>query len=82
MWGDHDSATQRAPDAARKTLKTLATSNGKSLQLLARLIDRSPSYLEQYLNCGWPRFLPDDECRILARHFGIEEQTLARPARR
>lgn len=52
---------------------------GISLSELSRLIDRNPSYLQQFVRKGSPRKLEETDRRTLARFFGVDESELGAP---
>jgi len=60
----------------RAGLVALARSRGHSLAALSAMLGRNQAYLNQYVNRGTPRLLPERERRLLAVHFGVEETVL------
>lgn len=76
--GDYDTGM----DAVRQVLTAAAKREGASLIGLSRLLGRNGSYLQQFVNRGSPRVLPERERAILADYLGLAEETLGgRPAR-
>lgn len=63
----------------RARLLALSTERDVSLSALSRLIDRNPTYLQQYVRKGSPRKLEETDRRTLARFFGIDEHELGAP---
>lgn len=61
---------------ARQTLELLCRERGQDYASLSRLIGRNSAYIQQFIRRGTPRRLPEQERRVLARHFGIAEQLL------
>ena len=61
---------------ARQVLEQLCRERGQDYAGLSRLIGRNSAYIHQFLRRGTPRRLPEQERRLLARHFGIAEQLL------
>lgn len=65
-----------SPERARQNLAKLATERADSLAALSRLIGRNAAYLQQYTTRGSPKRLAEDDRRILAQHFAINEREL------
>lgn len=63
----------------RLRLLELAEGRDVSLSALSRLIERNPSYLQQYVRKGSPRKLEETDRRTLARFFGVAETELGAP---
>lgn len=63
----------------QQRLLQLAEQRGASLSQLSRLIDRNPSYLQQFVRKGSPRKLGETDRRTLAQFFGIDEGELGAP---
>lgn len=61
---------------ARAVLQKLCQERGVDFASLSRLIGRNPAYIQQFIRRGTPRRLPEQERRILARHFDIPETLL------
>ncbi|VVT00823.1 S24 family peptidase [Erythrobacter sp. EC-HK427] len=47
---------------------------------ISRMIGRNASYIQQFIKRGSPRKLDDDDRRMLASFFGVDEQVLGGPA--
>ena len=60
----------------RERLAQLAREKGSSLAALSRMIDRNPSYLQQFIVKGSPRKLEEEDRRKLAQFFGVAEAEL------
>ena len=63
----------------RRRLIELAEGSGASLSQLSRIIQRNPSYLQQFVRKGSPRKLEEVDRRTLARFFGVDEAELGAP---
>ncbi len=63
----------------RSRLTVLAAQRGASLAQLSALIDRNPSYLQQFVRKGSPRKLEEGDRRRLAEFFGVTESELGGP---
>ncbi len=63
----------------RDALASLASERGSSLAALSRMIGRNTSYLQQYITKGSPRKLEEEDRRVLAQFFGVEEVMLGAP---
>lgn len=46
---------------------------------LSRLIGRNSAYIQQYIKRGSPKKLDEEDRRILARYFGVDERLLGAP---
>ena len=66
--------------ASRDRLLALAEERGVSLSALSRMIDKNPSYLQQFVRKGSPRKLEEGDRAMLARFFGVAESELGGPA--
>lgn len=64
-----------APDP-RQTLAALVQRHGDSLAALSRWLGRNDAYLQQFITRGSPRRLNEDDRRMLARYYGIDERQL------
>lgn len=67
-------------DAIRQTLAAAVAREGASLLRLSRLLGRNDAYLQQFLQRGSPRRLPERERAILADYLGLDENMLGGPA--
>ncbi len=63
-------------DPARERLVALAAARRISLAALSGLLDRNPSYLQQFVRKGSPRKLEENDRRTLAEFFGVDEAEL------
>lgn len=61
---------------ARIALDRLIAERGENYADLSRLIGRNPAYIQQFIKRGTPRKLDEEDRRILARYFGVAEETL------
>jgi phage repressor protein C with HTH and peptisase S24 domain len=67
-------------DDPRAVLERLIADNGDDYASLSKLVGRNAAYIQQYIKRGSPRRLGEDERRILARYFGVNESLLGAPA--
>lgn len=61
----------------RAALAQLIEERGEDYAGLSRLIGRNPAYIQQFIKRGSPRRLSEDDRRLLARYFGVDESELA-----
>lgn len=47
---------------------------------LSRLIGKNPAYIQQFIKRGTPRRLAEEDRRLLARYFGVDESVLGGPS--
>jgi hypothetical protein len=66
------------PDA-RATLDRLIREHGSDYASLSRLLGRNAAYIQQYIKRGSPRRLAEEDRRVLARYFGVDEARLGAP---
>lgn len=66
-------------DDARAALIRLSAARGESLAQLSRMLRRNEAYLQQFVARGTPRRLAEDDRRLLARHFAVDESELGGP---
>ncbi|MFN3387559.1 MAG: helix-turn-helix transcriptional regulator [Allosphingosinicella sp.] len=66
---------------ARAALGRLIEERGEDFSSLSRLIGRNPAYIQQYIRRGTPRRLAEEDRRLLARYFGVDESVLGAPDR-
>lgn len=66
----------------RAALERLIRERGEDYAGLSRLIGRNPAYVQQYIKRGTPRRLAEEDRRLLARYFGVEESLLGGPPAR
>jgi hypothetical protein len=64
---------------ARATLERLIGERGEDYAALSRLIGRNPAYVQQYIKRGTPRRLAEEDRRLLASYFGLDEALLGGP---
>ena len=67
-------------DDARAALQRLIEERGEDYAGLSRLLGRNAAYVQQYIKRGSPRRLAEDDRRLLARYFGVDEARLGGPA--
>ena len=60
----------------RLVLDRLIHERGEDYASLSRLLGRNPAYVQQYIKRGSPRRLAEEDRRLLARYFGIDEAEL------
>jgi len=60
----------------RARLLELAQARGVSLAALSELLERNPSYLQQFIRKGSPRKLEEQDRATLARFLGVGEEEL------
>jgi hypothetical protein len=66
---------------ARMRLVELARARGVALSALSAMIGRNAAYLQQFVRKGSPRKLEENDRRVLAMFFGVDEAELgAAPA--
>jgi phage repressor protein C with HTH and peptisase S24 domain len=66
--------------APRAALARLIEEQGADYAGLSRLIGRNPAYIQQYIKRRTPRRLAEDDRRLLARYFGVDEAVLGGPS--
>lgn len=66
----------------RAALEKLIRERGEDYASLSRLLGRNAAYIQQYMKRGSPRRLAEDDRRLLARYFGVDESVLGGPAGR
>ena len=66
-------------DGARAALGRLIEEQRADYAGLSRLIGRNTAYIQQYIKRGTPRRLDERDRRVLARYFGVAEETLGGP---
>ncbi len=69
-------------DPARATLDRLIGERRVTYAAISRLLGRNPTYIQQYLRKGSPRYLDERDRGVLSRFFGVDEAVLGGPARR
>ena len=63
----------------RETLDRLIREHGADYASLSRLLGRNAAYVQQYIKRGSPRRLSEEDRRVLARYFGVDETQLGGP---
>ena len=63
----------------RALLDRLIRERGEDYVGLSRLLGRNPAYVQQYIKRGTPRRLAEEDRRLLARYFGVDEAALGAP---
>lgn len=63
----------------RARLLALSQERGVSLAALSELLERNPTYLQQFIRKGSPRKLEEQDRATLARFFGVSEEELREP---
>ena len=66
-------------ERARVALQRLIEERGEDYSGLSRLLGRNAAYVQQYMKRGSPRRLAEDDRRLLARYFGVDEALLGGP---
>ncbi|HEX8572706.1 MAG TPA: S24 family peptidase [Allosphingosinicella sp.] len=64
----------------RAMLDQLIQERGEDYASLSRLLGRNAAYVQQYIKRGSPRRLAEEDRRVLARYFGVDEARLGGPA--
>ncbi len=64
-----------SPDP-REALQQLAKEHRTNLSELSVMLGRARAYLQQYVGRGSPKTLSDRDRRLLADHFGVNEEVL------
>ena len=65
---------------ARQALKRVAQERGESLSGLSVFVGRNRAYLQQFVERGSPKKLPEKERNLLARYLGVDEALFGGPA--
>jgi len=60
----------------RLFLNDIITKSGETFSDVSRLIGRNHSYIQQFIRRGIPRKLDEQDRRLIARHFGVQEHLL------
>lgn len=66
----------------RQALEQLIRSHGSDYSALSRLLGRNPAYIHQFITRGSPRKLAEQDRKVLAEFFGVDEEVLGGPPRR
>lgn len=64
----------------RAALEALIRERGEDYASLSRLIGRNAAYVQQYIRRGVPKKLDEEDRRVLADYFGVDEAVLGGPA--
>lgn len=64
----------------RLSLARLIADRGENYGALSRLLGRNAAYIQQFIKRGTPRKLDEEDRRLLARYFGVDEALLGGPA--
>lgn len=64
----------------RQALQRLARERGDDYAALSRLIGRNTAYIQQFIKRGTPRRLAEQDRRVLAEYYGVDERLLGAPA--
>lgn len=68
--------SEPAADDPRARLVELARTRGVSLSALSAMLGRNAAYLQQFVRKGSPRKLEENDRRVLAMFFGVDEAEL------
>lgn len=63
----------------RANLERLIRERGEDFASLSRLIGRNSAYIQQFIKRGVPKKLDEDDRRVLAQYFGVDEAMLGGP---
>ncbi|MDQ4418904.1 S24 family peptidase [Sphingobium sp. DEHP117] len=66
-------------NAPREFLAKLIADRGENYGSLSRLLGRNAAYIQQFIKRGTPRKLDEEDRRLLARYFGVDEMMLGAP---
>ncbi len=64
----------------RGRLDALIRERGEDYASLSKLLGRNPAYIQQFIKRGVPRRLSEEDRRMLARYFDVDERLLGAPA--
>jgi len=64
----------------REELDRLIRKRNYGYAAISRMLGRNPSYVQQFIKRGSPRKLDDEDRKVLASFFGVDEQVLGGPA--
>lgn len=67
-------------NSPRDILAGLIAERGDNYGALSRLIGKNAAYIQQFIKRGTPRRLQEDDRRLLAAYFGVDESLLGGPA--
>lgn len=60
----------------QEILASLIEERGENYGALSRLIGRNAAYIQQFIKRGTPKKLDEEDRRVLARYFGVDEAVL------
>lgn len=63
----------------RAALERLIRDRGEDYASLSKMLGRNIAYIQQFIKRGSPRRLSEDDRRILARYFNVDEAVLGGP---
>lgn len=66
-------------DETRTRLEELMAARGDDYLSISRMLKRNAAYMQQFMKRGVPRKLKEDDRRILAAYFGVDETELGGP---
>lgn len=66
-------------NAPRAFLARLIADRGENYGALSRLLGRNSAYIQQFIKRGSPRKLDEEDRKLLARYFGVDEVLLGAP---
>ncbi len=66
-------------DQTRLNLDRLIREQGEDYLSISRMLGRNSAYIQQFIKRGTPRKLDEDDRRLLARFFGVDERQLGGP---
>lgn len=67
-------------NAPRQFLAKLIADRGENYGALSRLLGRNAAYIQQFIKRGSPRKLDEEDRKLLARYFGVDEVFLGAPS--
>lgn len=68
------------PESPQAALERLVRETGADYAGLSRLLGRNAAYIQQFVKRGVPRKLDEEDRKILAEFFGVDERVLGAPA--
>jgi Peptidase S24-like len=67
-------------DQVRTLLERLMRERGDDYLSISKLLGKNAAYVQQFMKRNVPRKLKEDDRRVLARYFGVDEVDLGGPA--
>ncbi len=64
----------------RANLEKLIRENGHDFAKLSKMLGKNPAYIQQYIRRGSPKKLDENDRRMLAEFYGVDERLLGAPA--